>query len=199
MLGLTLKCLKVTSVTNDGTYSVVLNFSKGLNILRAENSSGKSTCINSIAYAMGLDAVLGPGRRKPFPRSMHQFLEASKEDPTPHIVKRSFVELEVENKNGRWAKFKRDVEGNAEKVTVYDNSNNVSDFFLGSAGSVGSAKSEKGFHYWLERFIGWTMPTLVTHDGKPTRLYLECIFPLFLLSKREDGQKYRPIPQLTME
>ncbi|MCL1075489.1 ATP-binding protein [Shewanella dokdonensis] len=184
MLGLTLKCLKVTSVTNDGTYSVVLNFSKGLNILRAENSSGKSTCINSIAYAMGLDAVLGPGRRKPFPRSMHQFLEASKEDPTPHIVKRSFVELEVENKNGRWAKFKRDVEGNAEKVTVYDNSNNVSDFFLGSAGSVGSAKSEKGFHYWLERFIGWTMPTLVTHDGKPTRLYLECIFPLFFIEQK---------------
>lgn len=184
MLGLTLKKLTVTSVTNDGNYSVALPFTKGLNILRAENSSGKSTCVNAIAYALGLDAVLGPSRRKPFPRSMHQCLEASKEDPTPHYVIQSFVELEVENQNNRWAKLKRDAEGDKDKVTIYDESGFVGDFFLGSAGSVGSAKSERGFHYWLERFIGWNLPNLVTHDGKPTRLYLECIFPLFFIEQK---------------
>jgi predicted ATPase len=184
MLGLTLKKLIVTSITNDGSYSTVLSFTKGLNILRAENSSGKSTCINSIAYALGLDAILGPSRRKPFPRSMHQFLEASKEDATSHFVKESFVELEVENEDKRWAKFKRYVEGDRDKITVYDESGVTGDFFLGSAGSVGSAKSEKGFHYWLERFINWNLPNLVTHDGKPTRLYLECVFPLFFIEQK---------------
>ena len=184
MLGLTLLKLKVTSVTHDGTYFTELPFTKGLNILRAENSSGKSTCINSIAYALGLDAVLGPSRKKPFPRSMHQFLEASKEDATPHHVVQSFIELEVENENKQWAKFKRDVEGDKDKVTVYDHSGEIGDFFLGSAGSVGSAKSERGFHYWLERFISWSLPDLVTHDGKPTRLYLECIFPLFFIEQK---------------
>lgn len=184
MLGLTLISLKVTSVTNDGTYSVVLPFEKGLNILRAENSSGKSTCINAIVYALGLDAVLGPSRRKPFPRSMHQFLEVSKEDSTPHNVKESYVELEVKNQENTWAKLKRYVEGYSDKVTVYDDLDCFSDYFLGSAGNIGSAKSQKGFHYWLERFIGWTLPDLVTHDGKPTRLYLECIFPLFFIEQK---------------
>ncbi|WP_288636038.1 AAA family ATPase [Pseudoalteromonas sp. UBA6610] len=184
MLGLTLKKLTVTSITNDGNYYTELTFTKGLNILRAENSSGKSTCVNSIAYALGLDAILGPSRRKPFPRSMHQFLEVSKDDSAPHFVRQSYVELEVENENNEWAKFKRDVEGNKDKVTIYDKSGEIGDFFLGSAGSVGSAKSEMGFHFWLERYINWNLPDLMTHDGKPTRLYLECVFPLFFIEQK---------------
>ena len=184
MLGLTLKKLTVTSVTNDGNYYTELTFTKGLNILRAENSSGKSTCVNSIAYALGLDAILGPSRRKPFPRSMHQFLEVSKDDSAPHFVRQSYVELEVENENNEWAKFKRDVEGDKDKVTIYDKSGEIGDFFLGSAGSVGSAKSEMGFHFWLERYINWNLPDLMTHDGKPTRLYLECVFPLFFIEQK---------------
>jgi len=184
MLGLTLKKLKVTSVTNDGVYSTEIPFYKGLNIIRAENSSGKSTCINSIAYALGLDAILGPSRRKPFPRSMHQFLESSKVDATPHFVSQSYVELEVENASGQYAKFKRDVEGDKDKVTVFDEKGTFEDYFLGSAGSVGSAKSEKGFHFWFERYLSWNLPNLVTHEGKPTRLYLECVFPLFFIEQK---------------
>jgi hypothetical protein len=183
MLGLTLKYLKVTSVTNDGAFYTEIYFKNGLNIIRAENSSGKSTCINAIAYALGLDNILGPSRRKPFPRSLYQKLETSKADETEHLVISSYVELEVENNKGIKAHLKRDVKGNDNKVVV-TSSNEIRDYFLGSAGSVGSAKSSNGFHFWLESFIDWKLPSLVTHDGKPTRLYLECVFPLFFIEQK---------------
>ncbi|MGE6419282.1 hypothetical protein ACQKDY_16250 [Alteromonas macleodii] len=184
MLGIKLNKLKISSVTHDGIYSTEIPFNEGLNVIRAENSSGKSTCINAIAYALGLDPILGPSRGKPFPRSMHNFLESSKCDSTPHYVKESYVELQLTNSLCEEVSLFRFVEGNKDKITVTLKNGDAVDYFLGNAGTVGSSKSEMGFHYWLEKYIGWKLPQLTTHDGKPTRLYLECIFPLFFIEQK---------------
>lgn len=183
MLGLTLKNLKVSVLTQDGTFSTEIPFQKGLNIIRAENSSGKSTCINAIAYALGLNDILGPGKARPFPRSMYQVLETSKADSTTHNVLSSFVELEVSNSSGKVVKLVRDVQGYDKKIKVVGD-DFEEDFFLGSAGDIGSAKSSKGFHYWLEGFVGWELPQVTTHDGKPIKLYFEIIFPLFFIEQK---------------
>ncbi|SEI12057.1 AAA domain [Rheinheimera pacifica] len=185
MLGLTIKRLKVCAVTRDGDFFTEITFDKGLNIIRAENSSGKSTCINAIAYAFGLEAILGPSRRKPFPRSLYQMLETSKSDSSEHVVLRSYIELDVENSNEQKVMLIRDVEGLNEKVIVHDFTSGLKeDYFLGSSGSVGSAKSRKGFHFWLESFIDWKLPSVTTYEGKPIKLYLECIFPLFFIEQK---------------
>ncbi|MDQ1885560.1 hypothetical protein RA180_16360 [Aeromonas salmonicida] len=183
MLGLSLKNLKLIVNTVGGTYGIDLPFTPGLNIIRAENTSGKSTVINAIAYALGLEDILGPSRKKPFPRSVLTALHRSKRDEKEIVVKSSFVELVILSSNGREAIITRDISGLPQKVTVSEGGG-VDDYFLGSAGSIGSAKSQRGFHFWLERFIGWSLPTLTTFDGKPSKLYLECIFPLFFIEQK---------------
>ena len=183
MLGLTLNKLKVVSITNDGKFYAEIPFSKGLNVIRAENSSGKSTCINAIAYALGLNDILGPGKTKPFPRSMYQILETSKLDSTTHSVLGSYVELDISNRAGDRVTLIRDVAGYSDKVRVVGSDVNE-EFFLGSAGEIGSAKSPKGFHFWLERFIGWSLPEVSKHDGRPAKLYFELIFPLFFIEQK---------------
>ncbi|HFX0652692.1 TPA: hypothetical protein ACIDYP_000001, partial [Pseudomonas aeruginosa] len=183
MLGLKIKELEISVVTSSGTFSTLIPFKDGLNIIRANNSSGKSTCVNAIAYALGLEAILGPSRKRPFPKSLYEVIYKSKEDETPYFVKSSNVRLVVTNSNAKEATLIRDVEGDSKKITVISETNKQ-DYFLGSAGEVGSAKSERGFHHWLVEFIGWILPDVVTFEGKETKLYLECIFPLFFIEQK---------------
>ena len=51
-----------------GLYGTDIAFAPGLNVIRAPNTSGKSTCIQAIIYALGLEGMLGPGQ---FGASLH--------------------------------------------------------------------------------------------------------------------------------
>lgn len=183
MLGLKIDLLEISAITNGGEFSVSIPFSEGLNIIRAENSSGKSTCINAIAYGLGLEAILGPSRKRPFPKSLYDEIFDDKDEQNPFFVTRSFVSITISNSNGSTANITRDVAGDDSKVIVVMDEKGT-DFFLGSAGSVGSVVSERGFHNWLAIFIGWVLPNVVTFDDKETKLYLECIFPLFFIEQK---------------
>ncbi|CZF87147.1 AAA family ATPase [Grimontia marina] len=148
MLGITIKEIEITVNTNNGVFSTYIPFKKGLNIIRAENSSGKSTCINAIAYSLGLESILGPTRKKPFPKSLYEVIYKDKKEDEEFVVINSQVRLVVENKLGISATFTRDILGDKNKVTIsYEGE--TEDYFLGSAGSIGSAASSRGFHYWL--------------------------------------------------
>lgn len=183
MLGLTIHNLDISVNTNGGKFACSIPLSEGLNVIRAENSSGKSTCVNAIAYGLGLEAILGPSRKRPFPKSLYEEIFDTKSDQNPFFVSTSSVSLEIENNDGLSAILTRDISGNDRKITV-ESGEESKDYFLGSSGQVGSAVSERGFHHWLADFIGWSLPKVVTFDGKETMLYLECIFPLFFVEQK---------------
>jgi len=183
MLGLTLVNVEISVETNGGRFSTKIPFGNGLNIIRADNSSGKSTCVNAIAYGLGLEAILGPSRKRPFPKSLYEVIYDNKKDENQYFVSSSSVAIEIKNSSGVFAKLKRDIKGHENMVEV-ESSFDGGDYFLGSAGNVGSAKSQKGFHHWLADFIGWELPSVVTFEGKETKLYLECIFPLFFIEQK---------------
>lgn len=183
MLGLKINSLEISASTNGGTFSISIPFSDGLNVIRAENSSGKSTCINAIAYGLGLEAILGPSRKRPFPKSLYEEIFDNKVDQNPFFVSTSYISLVITNSVGTKASLRRDISGNASKIAI-EADGQKDDYFLGSAGQVGSAVSDRGFHHWLADFIGWSLPNVVTFDGKETKLYLECIFPLFFIEQK---------------
>ena len=183
MLGLTIDNLIISVNTNGGVFSCSIPLDGGLNIIRAENSSGKSTCVNAIAYGLGLEAILGPGRKRPFPKSLYEEIFDTKADQNPFFVSTSAVSLEIRNSDGEKASLRRDISGNDRKICV-GIGGEEKDYFLGASGQVGSAVSERGFHHWLADFIGWKLPKVVTFDGKETALYLECIFPLFFVEQK---------------
>ena len=183
MLGLTINNVKIAANTNKGVFSANIPLDNGLNIIRAENSSGKSTCVNAIAYGLGLEAILGPKSKRPFPKSLYEVIYDNKEDENPYFVSSSFVQITATNSKNETVITTREILGDESKVTV--TRNDVSkDYFLGSSGKVGSAKSERGFHRWLAEFIGWSLPNVVTYEGKEVKLYIECIFPLFFIEQK---------------
>lgn len=183
MLGLTVENIEITAQTNGGKFSTNIPLSEGLNIIRAENSSGKSTCVNSIAYGLGLEPILGPRSKRPFPKSLYEVIYDNKAEENPYFVSSSYISITIKNRKNETAITTRDVLGDENRVTVnYDNE--AKDYFLGSAGNVGSAKSERGFHKWLADFIGWQLPNVVTFDGNEIKLYIECIFPLFFIEQK---------------
>ncbi|MEJ8675332.1 hypothetical protein [Chromobacterium amazonense] len=186
MLGLKLENLKISVITKDEEFGVSIPFENGLNIIRAENSSGKSTVINSIAYALGLDATLGPSSHSPFPNSVKYAISKNKKNKNEiglNVID-SFIDLTLYNSANIKIQLRRYINGNNKKITVTDENGESIDYFLGSAGNIGSAKNDRGFHYWLERFIGWKMPAIPKFDGSEGHLYLECIFPLFFIEQK---------------
>ena len=151
MLGLRIDNLEISAITNGGEFSISIPFSDGLNIIRAENSSGKSTCINAIAYGLGLEAILGPSRKRPFPKSLYDEIFDSKADQNPFLVSTSFVSLEIKNSGGNKASLKRDISGDDSKITI-EVDGKKSDYFQcylpWSEYGYGYLQ-ERGFHHWL--------------------------------------------------
>ncbi len=193
MIGLTIQNIEISVEVHRARFTCNIPLEDGLNIIRADNSSGKSTCVNAIAYGLGLEAILGPARKRPFPKSLYDTVLDSKKTKVPYQVLESRIQLKVQNQNGVEVYISRDVKGDTNKVSVLlcDDSQGgdllygSGDYFLGSAGEgLGSAVSERGFHHWLAGFIGWDLPLVPTYNGKDCPLYLECIFPLFFIEQK---------------
>lgn len=114
---------------------------------------------------------------------MYEIIYDNKEDENEYYVSSSHVSLIVKNSKKDTVVITRDILGNENKVTVHQDGKDT-DYFLGVSGHVGSAKSERGFHRWLSRFIGWELPNVVTFDGGEVKLYIECIFSLFFIEQK---------------
>lgn len=191
MIGLTIQNIYIFVETAKGQFDVEIPLEKGLNIIRAENSSGKSTCVNAIAYGLGLESILGPSRKRPFPKSLYDTILDGKASRKPHDVLSSHIRLTLQNSHEVTAIVTREVKEDINLVSVSFPGDGGElfyadgDFYIGTAGTgLGSATSEKGFHHWLSDFIGWKLPLVPKYDGKDCPLYLECIFPLFFIEQK---------------
>ncbi|UPY94726.1 hypothetical protein [Pectobacterium sp. 21LCBS03] len=178
MSKLKIERLIIRTSTSDGIYGADLKFDYGLNIISAENSSGKSTCIQSIIYALGLEGILGPSRNNPLKSALTTKLRDYHDNEV--LVNESKIYLQIANENEKTITILRKSNSNASKiVTVYDcefdriNTQNFTDFFLKDPGS---AQREKGFHYFLSDYLGIRQPQVIKYDGTKCPLYIESIF-----------------------
>lgn len=196
-----LRHLRLRSFTATRAYGADLSFSSGLNVVQAPNTSGKSTCLQAIIYALGLERSLGPQLTVPLPYAMREQIHQFKDEPY-ELVLQSYVELEVANTEGTIIVLHRDVVG--EKSTKLIRTwagpslstemprGEQRDYFVLDAGS---ATNESGFHAFLARFLGWDLPIVARYDGTECPLYLEVIFPmLFVEQKRGWSSIQGPFP-----
>lgn len=162
-----------------------LSFGDGLVILRANNTSGKSTCIMALLYALGLEGMLGPGNghglQSAVTRRIKDFQTGAE-----HEVVQSRVRLLVENAH-ELAEFTRTITGALPEPTVVDvtrkdsSGKKFSEEYLVRV--QGGATSERGFHAFLAEFMGLNLPTLARADGILGPLYLECLMPYFFIDQ----------------
>lgn len=188
-MSIKIRRLQLNVQTEAGLHGCDLKFGDGLVVLRAENSMGKSTCVQSIIYALGLERMLGPSTELALPPVVRDELES---EGRKLKVLESNVLLEIENSQGRSATVARNIvggDGDRKLVKTWAGARlsdpgaagPQKDFFVHDGGS---ATREAGFHSWLAEFVGWKLPILPKYNGGEAPLYLECIFPLFIVEQK---------------
>lgn len=166
-------------------------FSDGLNILRAENSSGKSTVFISMLYALGLEIFLGKKNLQALKPALKNLIKVNGNDEK---VVQSFILLELTNDRNELITIKRSIVD-----PDYPESYKTVRVFFGELLSVRSSerlvnsttyqlvhnqvKNELGFHKFLYEFIEYEPIALRKYNGDESILYLECLLSLFLIKQ----------------
>lgn len=180
--------VKIAVATVDGIAEYGTRFNDGLNVLNAPNSWGKSTLMQAVMYALGLEGSQTASRRSPLGPAMTTVVETVS---GRRAVIESYVTLTLRNSGGSYLRVRRwgyneDVKRDllqvwqADREELLDESSRV-DMFVRESGST---TSKVGFHRLLADFVGWTLPMVPNFNGSETRLYLEVLFPLFYIEQK---------------
>lgn len=174
--------------TPKGHAGATIRLERGFNVLRADNSSGKSTCLQAIIYGLGLEGMLSAQRTVPLPHSMTDRVSLHGEEV---VVLNSCVRLELENADGRVITIERQVKHptiDSMLVQVWEGplltdpgDYAQTDYFVRRRNA---AIHEAGFHHFLADFLGWELPRVTRMDGSEGLLYLECLFPYFYVEQK---------------
>lgn len=164
-------------------------FASGLVVLRADNSTGKSTALQSVIFALGLEGMLGPSHAIPLAHAMTHRVTNPEGREVP--VLESSVLLEVENSQGGVVTLRRHPKHgtvDSNLVTVFESAaltegewGHRTDYFVRLPGA---AQRERGFHRWLAQFLGWALPEVPRFNAAPSPLYFETVFPLFIVEQK---------------
>lgn len=185
-----INAFKILINTDDGKFGVEETFNSNINFIASyKNTRGKSTCIEAIYYCLGLEELLGGQNANALRPALRKELEYENKKYT---VIQSEIYLEIEN-DKECVTLKRSVknEGVSSKlITVFYG--NMKDVLNGKVKSEdmyvhdsGSATNEKGFHRFLEAYIGWNLPLVPTFDTVDRKLYIQTLFPaVFIEQKR---------------
>ncbi|MEV6094401.1 hypothetical protein AB0N39_30665 [Streptomyces cellulosae] len=189
--------LEVCSRTTAGTLRYAATFDDGLNVLAAPNSFGKSTFLQAVIYALGLEGMFSAGRKPPFGPALMSIADFP--DGSRGRVRESWVALTVANGQGNVLRAKRFVVSDevdtfliqtwqAQDYASLDSAERV-DMFVRQPGA---AAREMGFHHELARFIGWHLPIVPGFNSAEVPLYIECIFPLFYVEQKSGWSGVTP-------
>ena len=182
--------LEIRIETMRGKFGVVLPMSPGLVVIRAHNTSGKSTCVQSLIYALGLEAMLTSNQQTP--PLQYAVLERFQYGEEEIAVGSSEVFVEFENSEGDIITVQRAIKSavrSTDLITVWngpyltEHSSEISktDLFVRFEGA---AQRPLGFHNFLANFLGWELPIVTRFDGSECPLYLQCLFPLFIVEQK---------------
>jgi hypothetical protein len=183
--------------TDNQDYGYRVPFSSGLNIIRGDNSSGKSTFVNSLIYALGMEEIIGSKGNAALPYALKSRFDLNGVDKR---VLNSSVYLELENRAGKVITLKRVIksdEADTKLIQVIEGAyltdpsltNLRSQYtFLHDAGSA--QDEQRGFFAYLEHFLGLKLPSLSDNKGKETKLYLQAVFSALLVEQKRGWTDY---------
>ena len=183
--------LRINIINREGLFGNEFTFEKGLNIIRGNNSSGKSTVFQSLLYGLGMEELIG-GKNT----AALQYVLKEKiiiDDETIPIIE-SNVLLEIENTIGEIITIQRYIVNekfDSRYVKVYKGSlitNNIKsdiDYLEMYLHDKNAAQNEEfGFHAYLEKFLDISLPKVNYTDGAERKLYLQALFPSFTIEQK---------------
>lgn len=197
MIGLSINRFKIHLSTASGDYGFECGFKPGLNIIRGNNSSGKSTLTNALIYSLGMEELIGGVGVKILPYALKEYVESI--DKKKIKIASSYVYVEIKNKSNDIITLKRAIvsyEKNSKLVEVIqgpylsesDNSYTVVPTFLHDNGSAQDNKT--GFFSYFEKFMGLLLPQVAGSNGGEVKLYLQTIFSALLIEQKRGWTDY---------
>lgn len=177
--------------TADDIFKFRDTFDKKLNIITSySNTKGKSTIGESILFCLGLEEILGQKNEKAVKPVLRSLIE---KDGKEEIVVQSDIFLEIENNDGDIVTIQRSPVHNSRQVklvSIYENSIeevinkkcSFKDYFVHD---TGAAKNIRGFHAFLEQFIGYDLPSVAKYDGNNTKLYIQTLISCFYIEQKK--------------
>lgn len=188
---LKINAIKIEVETNDGLYGSFIPFKKGLNIIRANNSTGKSTLFQSILYGLGFEELLGGKNDKTMQSVLKDQVEYPKD--SYHTVIQSFVYLEIENLSGDIITTRRSITSPTrypQLIDVYEGSHLIGkekfvhykSMYIHDKG--GASNVDYGFHLYLLKFLGLTLPRVANTSGDLTSLYIQQLASAFIIEQK---------------
>lgn len=196
MRRLTFRKLLIEVFAGGAEYSYECSFASGLNIIRGNNSSGKSTLLASLVYSMGMEEILGAKGSKALQYALRDYLFDGKE--RKEIVS-SFVYLEIENHKSEVVTLKRAVSSEdkseklvsvikgkylSERARNYD----VDHYYVHDPGSA--RIDGAGFFKFFEEFLEYELPSVSSSGGSAIKLYLQLVFSALIVEQKRGWTDY---------
>src|SRR5690606_5937704 len=165
-----INALRLEINTTNGLYGTTIPFKNGLNIIRANNTSGKSTVFQSILYALGFEELIGLKNDK----TMQSVLKDVVIDGESNFqVIQSAISLELFN-GQEIITVKRSVVNEKRKpqlidvtfgpqITISDDSYELRQMYVHDKGAA--SDEIYGFHAFLEEFLNWKLPDVIDTNG----------------------------------
>ncbi|WP_185151034.1 hypothetical protein [Peribacillus simplex] len=183
--------LKIDVLTTEKRFGKTINFIDRLNIIRAENTKGKSSVINSILYVLGMEELLEGKNAKTMKPALKESIKINNE--TEMEVIESKVHLKIMNNNEekieiiRWVKCKEKDERLIQVNFLDEPSRAAEDYYIHLSGS---ASAERGFHRFFIDFLNIDLPLVATYSENEVPLYLQTIFPYFFIEQKKGWQGF---------
>nr|WP_285275622.1 AAA family ATPase [Halopseudomonas bauzanensis] len=192
-IALFIKRIKIAIETTDGPFGFLAEFERNLNIIRGRNSSGKSTIVHSILYALGMEELIGAQNAEALTYVLKDHVEF---DASKHYVTRSMVIMEMES-NGKTITITRKIREDGINPKLVE----IQECAVLSKGETaptlyrflhdgGSAQLREGFYTYLENFLGLKLPMVPHTNGKQVKLYLQYIFAAMAIEQKRGWTDY---------
>ncbi|MDD5242298.1 MAG: hypothetical protein PHG47_11355 [Sulfuricella sp.] len=186
-----IRAIKIEVNTNTGLFGADFEFADGFNIVRGDNTSGKSSLFQSILYCLGFEELIGGTNEKTMQSVMKDIVEYPK--GVSHNVIQSFVLLEFENSKNEIVTVKRSVlssNRSSKLIDVYRGSVLIEQnksiesqpMYIHDKG--GASDNTYGYHLFLEKFLDWDLPNVYNKLGEKKKVYPQQIAPTFIIEQK---------------
>lgn len=190
-----IRAIKFCAVTQKGNFGFEFPFSRNLTVVRAGNSSGKSTLFNTLLYGLGMEELLGGKGEKTLPYAVKDYIEF---DESKILISESEVILELENNSGQIITIRRAIKNDvrstklvevfsADCLTGNAKPDRAESYYLHDAGG---AKKKEGFHRFLEEFLGFDLPKVPNTNAVESKLYLQAVFSAVAVEQKRGWTDY---------
>lgn len=193
---LRLRAVRLRAHTIGGRFGRTVAFGPQFNVLRGDNSRGKTQVVQAVIYALGMERMLQARANAPLGSALTSEIRTTDDEQAHGLaVVSSWVAVELENSVGRITTAQRYVRHERLQpniVRVWDGPALTDPSWAGAPDDLflhlpGSASRELGFHKLLTDMLEWSLPEVPTYTGESRTLYPDVLFPFLIVDQQSWG------------